>query len=137
MSLIQSARMNGHDPYVYLKDVLTRLRLEQLLTSAFFHRYPTGVHVSEFEVDLNSLSAAEETQVVARIQQILASFPSLTTSVNTFLTERVDESISGVTAPVVINVFGSDLDVLDSIAQEIAQVIGRIPGAIGLRVEST
>ena len=25
MSLIQSARMNGHDPYGYLKDVLTRL----------------------------------------------------------------------------------------------------------------
>ncbi len=25
MSLIQSARMNGHDPYIYLKDVLTRL----------------------------------------------------------------------------------------------------------------
>ena len=25
MSLIQSARMNGHDPYVYLKDVLTLL----------------------------------------------------------------------------------------------------------------
>jgi hypothetical protein len=25
MSLIQSARLNGHDPYVYLKDVLTRL----------------------------------------------------------------------------------------------------------------
>ena len=25
MSLIQSARTNGHDPYAYLKDVLTRL----------------------------------------------------------------------------------------------------------------
>ena len=25
MSLIQSARVNGHDPYAYLKDVLTRL----------------------------------------------------------------------------------------------------------------
>jgi hypothetical protein len=25
MSLIQSARMNGHDPYAYLKDVLERL----------------------------------------------------------------------------------------------------------------
>ncbi|MBP2264245.1 hypothetical protein J3B00_005050 [Pseudomonas sp. BP8] len=24
MSLIQSPRMNGHDPYAYLKDVLTR-----------------------------------------------------------------------------------------------------------------
>ena len=37
MSLIQSARMNGHDPYAYLKDVLTRLptqrasAIEQLL----------------------------------------------------------------------------------------------------------
>lgn len=26
MSLIQSARMNGHNPYAYLKDVLTRCR---------------------------------------------------------------------------------------------------------------
>ncbi|MBB3009925.1 MULTISPECIES: IS66 family transposase [Cupriavidus] len=37
MSLLQSARLNGHDPYAYLKDVLTRLptqpasRLEELL----------------------------------------------------------------------------------------------------------
>ena len=37
MSLIQSARMNGHDPYAYLKDVLERLpthpnsRIEELL----------------------------------------------------------------------------------------------------------
>jgi len=25
MSLIQSAKLNGHDPYVYLRDVLERL----------------------------------------------------------------------------------------------------------------
>ena len=37
MSLIHSARLNGHDPYAYLKDVLTRLptqlnsRIEELL----------------------------------------------------------------------------------------------------------
>ena len=37
MSLIQAARMNGHDPYAYLKDVLTRLpthkasRIDELL----------------------------------------------------------------------------------------------------------
>ena len=38
MSLIQSAPRNGHDPYAYLKDVLTRLpthktsRIEELLS---------------------------------------------------------------------------------------------------------
>ena len=37
MSLIQSAKLNGHDPYVYLKDMLARLpthpasRIEELL----------------------------------------------------------------------------------------------------------
>ena len=37
MSLIQSARLNGHEPFAYLKDVLTRLpthrasRIEELL----------------------------------------------------------------------------------------------------------
>jgi hypothetical protein len=37
MSLVQSAKLNGHDPYRYLKDVLERLpthpasRLEELL----------------------------------------------------------------------------------------------------------
>lgn len=29
MSLIQSARMNGHDPYAYLKDVLSRLPMQR------------------------------------------------------------------------------------------------------------
>ncbi len=29
MSLIQSARMNGHDPYAYLRDVMTRLPLQR------------------------------------------------------------------------------------------------------------
>lgn len=44
MSLIQSARMNGHDPYAYLKDVLNRLpthrasRIEELPPH---HWYPT------------------------------------------------------------------------------------------------
>lgn len=31
MSLIQSARINGHDPYAYLKDVLMRLPTQRAL----------------------------------------------------------------------------------------------------------
>lgn len=47
MSLVHSARINGHDPYAYLKDVLDRLpshpdsRIDELLP----HRWrPTAVH---------------------------------------------------------------------------------------------
>ena len=43
MSLIQSAKLNGHEPYSYLKDVLERLptqrasRIEELLPHRWLH----------------------------------------------------------------------------------------------------
>ena len=46
MSLLHSARLNGHDPYAYLKHVLERLpthpasRVEELLP----HRWPAAIH---------------------------------------------------------------------------------------------
>jgi hypothetical protein len=41
MSLIQSARMNGHDPYAYLKDVLMRLPTHRAseITELLPHRW--------------------------------------------------------------------------------------------------
>jgi hypothetical protein len=45
MTLIQSARLNGHDPYIYLKDVLTRLPTQKAsaLTKLLSHNWvPAG-----------------------------------------------------------------------------------------------
>lgn len=45
MTLIQSARLNGHDPYAYLKDVLTRLPTQKAsaLTELLPHNWvPAG-----------------------------------------------------------------------------------------------
>lgn len=97
---------------------------------------PVGVNTSEFEVDLKPMSGSEQARALADIQRTLARFPGLTTSANTFLTERIDETISGYTAPVIVNIFGNDLDILDAKAQAIAQVLNRIPGAIGVGVQS-
>lgn len=97
---------------------------------------PTGVQLSEFEVGLAPMSATQQDEVLNRIRQALARFPGLTTSVNTFLVERIDETISGVTAPVVVDVFGDDLDVIDRKAQDIARLLGTIHGVASVAVES-
>lgn len=97
---------------------------------------PTGVQLSEIEVDLAPMSASDQNWALYRIRQTLERFPGLTTSVNTFLVERIDEVISGATAPVVVNVFGDNLDVIDRTAQEIARLIGTIHGAASVRVDS-
>ena len=98
---------------------------------------PAGVQLSEFEVDLQPMSASRQSSTLARVRRTLARFPGLSTSVNTFLVERIDETISGATAPVVINVFGDDLDVIDRTAQRIARLLGTIRGAAGVRVDTS
>lgn len=95
-----------------------------------------GPHYSEFEVDLKPLSGDEAEGAQAEIRKALAGFLGVNFSVKTFLTERVEETLSGYTASVAVNIFGNDLDVLDRTAQEIARVLGGIPGATEVQVQS-
>lgn len=97
---------------------------------------PVGVNVSEFEVDLEPMSGRQQLQALAKIRATLDSFAGITTSVNTFLTERIDETISGFASPVIVNIYGNDLDVLDSKAREVLQVLNTVPGAVGVSLQS-
>jgi CzcA family heavy metal efflux pump len=97
---------------------------------------PTGVQLSEFEVDLAPMSPTGQDATINAMHKALSRFPGLTTSINTFLVERIDETLSGVTAPVVVNVFGNDLDLIDRKAQQIARMLATIHGVAGVNVES-
>jgi len=96
-----------------------------------------GTHYSEFEVDLKpGLSGDEGEEAQADIRKALAGFVGVNFSVKTFLTERVEETLSGYTASVAVNIFGNDLDVLDQKAQEIARVLAEVPGATEVQIQS-
>ena len=95
-----------------------------------------GPQSSELEIDLRPLSGAEAQQAAARIRDALDGIPGAAISVNTFLTERINETISGFTAPVVVNVFANDFRSLDGAAATVASSLGRIPGIIDVRVAS-
>lgn len=96
-----------------------------------------GSHYSEFEVDLErGLSGAEQQAVLDQLRDVLSSFPGLLYEANTFLIERVDETISGYSSPVVVNIYGHDLDYLDRKAKEVAEVIRSINGATDVQVRS-
>lgn len=95
-----------------------------------------GTHYSELDVDLKPLTGEEAEMATAEIRKTLAQFPGVNFSVKTFLTERVEETLSGYTASVVVNIFGSDLDVLDKKAQEVAVVLSKVSGAADVQVQS-
>ncbi|CAG0944034.1 Nickel and cobalt resistance protein CnrA [Candidatus Brocadiaceae bacterium] len=95
-----------------------------------------GSHYSEYEVHLSPLSGSEQQRVLNELRAVLKSFIGILYEANTFLTERVDETISGYTSPVVVNIYGNDLNALDSKAQAIAAIMRHIEGATDVQLRS-
>jgi len=95
-----------------------------------------GSHYSEYEVHLEPLDGAGQQAVLDRLRAELQEFPGLNYEANTFLTERIDETLSGYTSPVVVNVYGGDLARADAKAQEIAALMRRLDGAAEVQLRS-
>ena len=107
-----------------------------------------GTHYSEFEIEIGTLSGQEQDRILAEIREILAGhesdgndqtktgFVGVNFAINTFLTERIEETISGYAASTVINIYGNDLDALDRDAQKIAAVVNNTKGATDVLVQS-
>jgi CzcA family heavy metal efflux pump len=96
-----------------------------------------GPQYSEFEVDLDPHSKASTSgQAEERIRGALADIPGAHFAMNTFLTERIEETISGYRAAVVVNIFGDDLDALDRSAKQITKVLAAVPGATEVQMQS-
>ena len=95
-----------------------------------------GPQSSELEIDLHPVSGEVARGAADAIAEKLADIPGAAAAVETFLTERINETISGYTTPVVANVFGNDLDALEKQAQVVAEVIAKVPGAADVRLES-
>lgn len=110
--------------------------VEQQIGRAEAGEDPWGPHRSEFHVELKPLPGDEEEGVQKEIRDTLASFPGITFEVLTFLGDRIGETISGETAAVVVSVFGDDLDVLDTKAGAVAQLLSSVSGNADVRVKS-
>ena len=95
-----------------------------------------GTHYSEIDVDLKPLSGEQAEFAQADIHKALAGIPGVSFALKTFLTERVEETLSGYTAAVVVNIYGNDLDTLDGDAQRVAKALGQVPGAADVQVQS-
>jgi Cu/Ag efflux pump CusA len=96
-----------------------------------------GSHRCEFHVELKpGVSGEEQESLVKEIRDVLDGFPGIQSEVLTFLGDRISETIAGETAPVVISIYGNDLDAIDAKAKEIAGVLRGVSGAKDVQVKS-
>ncbi|MCC7376874.1 MAG: efflux RND transporter permease subunit [Verrucomicrobiales bacterium] len=110
--------------------------VEQQVGRAELGEDPWGPHRSEFHIDLHPLTPREEEAAERDIRDTLARFPGIQFELLTFLDDRIGETLAGETAPVVVSLFGDDLDVLDVKAREVARVLSDVPGSADVHVKS-
>jgi CzcA family heavy metal efflux pump len=121
------------DDLLQIKNIDT---VEQQVGRAELGEDPWGPHRCEFHVELKPTSGAEQEKIMDQIREVLAKFSGTESEVTTFLGDRIGETVTGETSPVVVNIFGDNLDLLDAKAQEVAAVLNTVPGHADVKVKA-
>jgi CzcA family heavy metal efflux pump len=95
-----------------------------------------GTNSSEIDVDLAATDAQGQAQTEAAIRDALRQIPGAAFAVRTFLSDRLDEVLSGYTAPLIVRAAGTDLDALDQAAEQIAAALRTVPEAVDVRQQN-
>jgi CzcA family heavy metal efflux pump len=110
--------------------------VEQQAGRAELGEDPWGPHRCELHVELKPMPGEEQEGMTKELDEILKRFPGINYEILTFLGDRIGETIAGETAPVVVSVFGSELDVVDAKAEEVADVLNTVPGHDAVKVKA-
>jgi Cu/Ag efflux pump CusA len=92
-----------------------------------------GVYFGENWVSVDPAVDYDET--LAKIQAVVDGYPGIYRDVQTYLKERIREVLTGSSHPIVVRVFGRELDVLYQKAVDVKKALEGIPGITNLHVE--
>ncbi|MDE3163855.1 MAG: efflux RND transporter permease subunit [Acidobacteriota bacterium] len=95
-----------------------------------------GPYYSEIEIDLKPMGGEQEEAAEGKIRKTLSRFSGLSFSMNTFLTERIEETLSGYGAAVAVNIYGTNLDDIDREAEQVTHVLSGVPGATDIQMQA-
>ncbi len=133
-SLDESVRLGKLVAARLLKDPRVRL-VAQRAGRAELSEDTWGTHYTEFEVDLVPLTGHDAETVQDDLRRLLEPIPGVNFAIRGFLAERIEETLTGSAAQVVVKLFGDDLDSLDVSARRTAELIARVPGAIDVQYD--
>jgi len=93
--------------------------------------HANGVEVSELEVDID-LSERKKDDIIGDVKTSLSQIDlrGANVTIGQPISHRIEHILSGVRAPLVIKLFGSDLDELRTYADKIRDILEEIPGTL-------
>jgi CzcA family heavy metal efflux pump len=132
-SLAESMRV-GAIVQSRLKQVPETLKTAQRTGRTELGEDTFGPNITELDVNLNDSSRVRE-EVIDDVRRQLDGIVGFTFNIMQFISERIEETLTGTTATVVVKVFGPDLDVLQGKGAEVRNVMAGIDGVTDLTME--
>jgi len=93
-----------------------------------------GVHYTEIDVDLKESDRSRD-EILTDIRDKLSVVPGVSVNVGQPISHRLDHLQSGVRAQIAVKLFGDDLSILRSKAEEIRNVMQTVEGAADVQIE--
>ena len=92
-----------------------------------------GFDVAEFNVNLRPraewTTARDREGLVAAMGRKLAEIPGVDSQFSQYIEDNVNEAVSGIKSELAIKLYGEDPDTLQRLADQIAGIIAKVPGA--------
>jgi len=103
--------------------------------------HPHPVNYAEIHIELkerdNWPTYKSKRDLIEALNRTLSNYPGVQLNFTQPIQNAFDELLSGIKAQVAVKLFGEDLDILKSKAQEIRNSIDNIPGLVDLAVEQS
>lgn len=93
-----------------------------------------GVHYTELEVDFKE-SKRKRAEILGEIRARLSQIPGVVLNIGQPISHRLDHLLSGVRAQIAVKIFGSDLDTLRNLAQQVEGAMRQVEGVVDLQTE--
>ncbi len=92
-----------------------------------------GIYFAENWISVDPSVNYEET--LAKVQSLVDGYPGLVRDVQTYLKERIREVLTGSSYPIIVRIYGEDLEVLRAKAEEMKTRLAKVDGLKDLHTE--
>jgi len=94
-----------------------------------------GVNFAELDVELSEEGVKKREESIEILRKEFAKIPGVAVNIGGFISHRLDEVLSGVRSAIAVKIFGSDLEQLRTLGQQVQTAMSGINGVVDLQVE--
>lgn len=131
---IEESEALGHQAEMLLLDIPEIQTVGRKTGRAELDEHSFGVNTSELECPY-ILKGRSRTELTEEVRHRLSSLPGVNVEIGGPIAHRIDEMLSGTKANIAIKVFGTDLNRMYTIGNQIKESIEGLPGLTDIMVE--